>query len=58
MQNRLYNDKALIEAIDILIKQKVKNTIPRWYKSLDFILAAIFLIGYMAIIVIVLKAIL
>lgn len=58
MQTKLYNDKALIEAIDILIKKKVRNPIPSWYKSLDFILAASFLIGYMALIVIVLKAIL
>lgn len=58
MQTRLYNDKALIEAIDILIKNKVKNPIPWWYKAIDLTLTASFLIGYMAIIVIVLKAIL
>lgn len=55
MHNELHDGKALMDCIDCLIQCKIKTTIPRWIKWVDYSLTLAYLVGYVLIIVMIVR---
>ena len=58
MHTKLHDGENIMDAIDCLIHDKKKVSIPRWVSWLDYFLTILYLVGYVAVVVMILRRIL
>ncbi len=58
MHTELHDGEKIMDSIDCLIQSGRKQEIPWWYKWLDYFLTMAYLVGYVLVLVMILRRIL